>query len=116
MSYEIGDKFVIEIGNVIVTDNVTNEKLYQIKGFNTLVFNEYELAKLEQQRTKSYVIEVGDEVTFFENKMIVLETDGVSITGITSDGTVKISYQPDLWAKTGRNFVEEIDDFIKRLK
>ena len=116
MSYEIGDKFVIEIGNVIVTDNVTNEKLYQIKGFNTLVFNEYGLAKLEQQRTKSYVIEVGDEVEFFENKMIVLETDGVSITGITSDGTVKISYQPDLWAKTGRNFVEEIDDFIKRLK
>lgn len=48
--------------------------------------------------------------------MIVLETDGVSITGITSDGTVKISYQPDLWVKTGRNFVEEIDDFIKRLK
>ena len=116
MSYEIGDKFVIEIGNVIVTDNVTNEKLYQIKGFNTLVFNEYELAKLENQRNESYKIEVGDEVTCFGDNMIVLDTDEKFITGITSHGTVKISYQPDLWAKTGRNFVEEIDDFIKRLK
>lgn len=115
MSYEIGDKFVIEIGNIIVTDNVTNEKLYQIKGFNTLVFNEYELAKLEQQRAESFIIEVGDEVEF-DKKMIVLETDGVSITGITSGGKIKTSYQPELWAKTGRNFVEEIDDFIKRLK
>lgn len=116
MSYEIGDKFVIEIGNVIVTDNVTNEKLYQIKGFNTLAFDEYGLAKLEQQRAESFIIEVGDEVEFFDKKMIVLETDGVSITGITSGGKIKTSYQPELWAKTGRNFVEEIDSFTERLK
>ena len=47
--YEVGDKFIIEIDKIYA--NTTNhgcEKVYRIKGFNSLVFDEYKLDKLEK--------------------------------------------------------------------
>lgn len=47
--YEVGDKFIIEIDKIYA--NTTNhgcEKVYRIKGFNSLVFDEYGLDKLEK--------------------------------------------------------------------
>lgn len=45
--YKKGDKFVIEIDNVIVDEKGT-VFLYTIKGFNALVFDQYGLDKLSQ--------------------------------------------------------------------
>lgn len=44
-----GDKFIIEIGEVIEADA---GKLYKIKNFNSLVFDDHELNKLERFATK----------------------------------------------------------------
>lgn len=47
---EIGDKFVVEIRDIaVVPDKNGNEKqMYYIKGFNSLVFDEYGLEQLEK--------------------------------------------------------------------
>lgn len=49
---EIGDKFLIEIRDIaIVPDKYGEEKrMYYIKGFNSLVFDEYGLEQLEKPR------------------------------------------------------------------
>ena len=43
MAYKVGDKFIIEIDSVMTNKNGT---LYGIKGFNSLVFDEYGLGRL----------------------------------------------------------------------
>ena len=54
MSYNIGDKFIIEIEKELCADPYYGEKtsvykpLYKIKGFNALVFDENELDKLKK--------------------------------------------------------------------
>ena len=48
---EVGDKFLIEIADVryrATGDGDTVAPIYYIKGFNTLVFDEYGLSKLEK--------------------------------------------------------------------
>ena len=72
--YKVGDKFIIEIAEVY--ENVlngidalaTSELLYKIKGFNSLVFDENGLDRLEEVADKknfiaSENIRVGDVVT-----------------------------------------------------
>lgn len=65
MAYKTGDKFIIEIDSVM-----TNKKgtLYGIKGFKSLVFDEYGLEQLEKVPSKDEVpskddcLKVGDVV------------------------------------------------------
>lgn len=59
MAYKIGDKFVIEIDSVM-----TNKKgtLYGIKGFKSLVFDEYGLEQLERIPKEDDCIKAGDVV------------------------------------------------------
>lgn len=45
MSYRVGDKFIIEIDSHMTNKN---GDLYGIKGFNSLIFDEYGLGKLER--------------------------------------------------------------------
>lgn len=58
--YKVGDKFVIEIERVSppVDRNREKDALYRVKGFNTLVFDDYGLDKLEKYEnnvvTKTY--------------------------------------------------------------
>ena len=49
MEYKIGDKFQIEIGRIYKSKdkNGNKKKLYAIKGFNALVFDEYGLEQME---------------------------------------------------------------------
>lgn len=47
MKYNVGDKFVIEIGETFYSDN-DSRKLYSIKGFNALIFDENGLDKLKK--------------------------------------------------------------------
>lgn len=59
MAYKVGDKFVIEIDSVM-----TNKKgnLYGIKGFKSLVFDDYGLEQLERIPDDDDCIKVGDVV------------------------------------------------------
>ena len=66
---KVGDKFIIEIGEVFKgawTDNVYVENLYRVKGFNSLVFDDNGLNKLEKyeppEEEKSSPVNVGDEI------------------------------------------------------
>lgn len=72
--YKVGDKFVIEIAelyeNVLngIDALATSEPLYKIKGFNSLVFDENGLDRLEEVADKknfiaSENIHIGDVVT-----------------------------------------------------
>lgn len=63
MAYKIGDKFVIEIDSVMTNKNGT---LYGIKGFKSLVFDEYGLEQLDRIPGK-YEYNVGDEVYWTGN-------------------------------------------------
>ena len=47
MKHHVGDKFVIEIGETFYSDNDC-KKLYSIKGFNALIFDENGLDRLEK--------------------------------------------------------------------
>ena len=60
MKYNIGDKFVIEIGRIAFNQG---EPLYRIKGFNTLVFDDNGLDRLEKTNS-STMFEVGDVITY----------------------------------------------------
>ena len=56
--YYAGDKFVIKIGDVL--DSYTEiDPLYRIKGFNSLVFDEAGLDKLEKYKTHEDAYEEG---------------------------------------------------------
>ena len=60
MKYNIGDKFVIEIENIALSHG---EPLYRIKGFNTLVFDDNGLDRLEKTNNPT-MFEVGDIITY----------------------------------------------------
>lgn len=59
MAYKTGDKFVIEIDSVMTNKN---GNLYGIKGFKTLVFDDYGLEQLERISDDDDCIKVGDVV------------------------------------------------------
>lgn len=51
MKYEKGDKFLIEIESRLANEQVG---LYKVKGFNTLVFDDCGLDRLEQLPKEEY--------------------------------------------------------------
>lgn len=61
---QVGDKFVIEIGDIFEHDD---ETLYRIKGFNSLVFDENGMKKLVPIEEATNVNEVWELVKFLNN-------------------------------------------------
>ena len=63
MSYKAGDKFIIELGTEIKMLS-TGEKLFRVKGFNTLVFDENGLNRLKkyEEKKEDQGLRIGDEV------------------------------------------------------
>ena len=73
---KVGDKFIIEIGEVFTAkgtymaygceENEYEENLYRVKGFNSLVFDDNGLNRLEKyeppEEEKSSPVNVGDEI------------------------------------------------------
>lgn len=45
---KVGDKFVLEVESVFCDQSDRNTKLYKMKGFNSLVFDENGIEKLEK--------------------------------------------------------------------
>lgn len=93
MAYKVGDKFIIEIDSVMTNKNGT---LYGIKGFKSLVFDEYGLEQLERIPGK-YEYHVGDEVadtrtSFFSSGAITLAEDLV-VSVLWKDGSPENFYR-----------------------
>lgn len=107
----VGDKFIIEITDVFKAkgtykayggeENEYEEKLYRIKGFKTLVLNEYGLAELEKYEPEKSAdpppVKVGDEVEdqfgarWFVTSVFKLSGGVFAVTGVGRDGRVHTS-------------------------
>jgi hypothetical protein len=86
MAYKIGDKFVIEIDSVMTNKNGT---LYGIKGFKSLVFDDYGLEQLERIPGEDDCIKVGD-VVFSDatgDHAVVTRVDGDRFCLLFDDGS-----------------------------
>ena len=73
---KVGDKFIVEISEVLTSkgtymaygceENEYEESLYRVKGFNSLVFDDNGLNRLEKyeppEEEKSSPVNVGDEI------------------------------------------------------
>ena len=75
--YGIGDKFIIEIDDVMYSHKPNNtdsvKYLYRVKGINTLVLDAYGLDRL--QTAKEYFDEVITD-TFKDEKLILMPSEG----------------------------------------
>ena len=62
--YAIGDKFIVEIDDVMLGSTAENNPttLYRIKGFNSLVFDRYGLDKLQKYDEVKERLELIDEL------------------------------------------------------
>lgn len=114
MANRIGDKFVIEIDRCF-TDSYGN-KLYRIKGFSSLVFDENGITKLTPYEVEAQ-IEVGDEVIAkneeevgkFYEPFVVLKISGGSVVGYGKKYNTHVMDLTDV-KKTGRHF-NNLQDF-----
>lgn len=110
----IGDKYIIEIDSVM-----TNKKgkLYGIKGFRTLTFDEYGLGQLRKVKYEGEdtVFAIGDEVyTSLDRDGNYLDVGIVTQPircGIDNEmivmsrtGAIYGCYDKSKWHKTGRHF------------
>ena len=81
----VGDKFVIEIDKVFTESNNGN-KLYRIKGFNSLVFDENGIIRLEKFEPKIRIIpvcgNVWKDVKTGEEEIVIINNDDDIIFGI----------------------------------
>lgn len=112
MNYKTGDKFVIEIDSVM-----TNKKgtLYGIKGFKSLVFDEYGLDLLERVDEEDDELQVGDEVIHITGTKAV-------ITSETNDGFFCVMdaegyayyWNTDTVKKTDRHF-DEVEKLLRKI-
>ena len=99
---KVGDKFIIEIGEVFTAkgtymaygceENEYEENLYRVKGFNSLVFDDNGLNRLEkyEPRTKED-FEFGDLVEILEGeyrgqRFHVTNSSGLQVNGIDRNG------------------------------
>lgn len=110
MIANVGDKFVIEIGQIFENGGKT---LYRAKGFNTLVFDEAGLLKLVRLHDieVSQQFTVGDEIIIrgyydFDTSAIVIESSDHDITFMTKGGVADVIYEEDFKCitKTGKHF------------
>lgn len=114
--YNVGDKFVVEIGRILWDDEMF---VYGIKGFNTLTFDEYgldRLKKFDKETTDEEILKIGDEVYTSKNingeyldAGIVVRLsycsdlkNGISV--MSKDGGIYGDHNKKHWHKTGRHF------------
>lgn len=130
MKYEVGDKFIIEIE---CRSNI-NQGLYKVKGFNTLVFDDNGLDRLEQVRDrcdgckyehlmggqepcksccynytpkfepKPEEIQVGDEVELWGEQGVVIKS-GRFLTVLDREFDAHV-WNPEACTRTGKTYPE----------
>ena len=71
---KVGDKFIIEIGEVFQNAPYPADAdvLYKVKGFNSLVFDKHGLNKLEPVEDKNNEFQIGDEIIDDEGDLGVI--------------------------------------------
>ena len=118
--YKVGDKFVIEIK---ARQYVPFEGAkYYINGFNTLVFDDNGLDRLERYEAKQSEIKVGDEVKIDNDSIgVVTSIWDDRVSGVITVGGEegKQGYVFNLidksrYVKTGRHY--DIDSILEQLK
>ena len=111
--YKVGDKFVIEIEEVLETET-RRGTLYRT-GFSTLVFDDYGLDCLKKLPEEDEPIRIGDEVTIItshgEDHGIVFDEENGSYNVLWSDRTTSWDDRKDI-IKTGRNFKYLLDEML----
>lgn len=113
MKYKTGDKFVIEIDSVM-----TNKKgtLYGIKGFKSLVFDEYGLDMLKRVDADDE-FQVGDEVVHTTGVRAVITFEAEANDGflcvMDAEGHT-YRWSSDNVEKTGRHF-DEIEKLLRKI-
>lgn len=120
--YKAGDKFILEIREVIESERGT---LYR-SNFSTLVFDDYgldnlpqlseeDIAKLEKWK-EDKVIKIGDEVKYLESSYhgVVFNINNNHYQVIWSNKTITY-VQGEHITKTGRNFKDKLGDLISEL-
>lgn len=114
--YKVGDKFIIEIKEVMDSDNGT---LYR-SNFSTLVFDDYGLDKLEQlEEIKAHQpdpqqIEIGDVVYADGVQAVVIDiTFGETYYIYNENGCIEEHLFKDL-KKTGRHI--DIDHLLEQIR
>lgn len=112
MEYKVGDRFIIEIGEIYHNDD-GGAPLYRVKGFNSLVFDESGLSKLQKieavgaQETE---FRIGDIISIDERyygelkQAVIIEVDSNCVTVFCEDGMTDVIYAYDYASirKTGR--------------
>lgn len=123
--FNVGDKFVIEIGEKFYqqwqkgADMSKPSILYRIKGFNSLVFDDNGLQKLK--RIEDVLFEVGDEVKSTSNVNPFLVTsvcqddNRTRIFGVENSGICRAEWLDDGVYKTGRHF-GSVDAYLLRVR
>ncbi len=112
MKYKTGDKFIVEIDSVM-----TNKKgtLYGIKGFKSLVFDEYGLELLERVDEEDDELQVGDEVIHINGTKAVItsEVNDGFFCAINAEGNT-YGWHIDNVEKTGRHF-DEVEKLLRKI-
>ena len=106
MGYKVGDKFIIEIKEVLSSDKGT---LYR-SNFSTLVFDDYGLDKLQKyNEAKQESIKVGDVVSNPNfGEAVILEAKDNGKYNLFSDGKVLLGWDGFALKKTGKQINIEI--------
>lgn len=71
MKYKVGDKFIVEIEEIYNGDLAKHEEhmhLHRIKGFNSLVLDEYGLDRLQQINPKLKIEDIDDMLAEYDLK------------------------------------------------
>ncbi len=123
--YKEGDKFIIEIGKVLVPECMDDMPfggeglLYQIKGFNSLVFDAFGLDRLEHINEPEK-FNIGDEVRV-ENiydgyifGIVTADIDADHIAILMGNGSGIIAEKKKA-KKTGRTF-PRLDDILLEMR
>lgn len=82
--YNVGDKFEIEIEEILTGE--CGSTLYRIKGFKSLVIDDYGLGKLENIRENEENFEIGDVAKVLEGDY----KDGIYIVFTCTDYLVGV--------------------------
>lgn len=121
MAYSVGDKFIIEIGDVF---DGNGQKLYRIKGFNSLVFDSAGLNRLHRPENYLGTIRaLNDKIERLEAELkekrpkkyrrgdVIMDDDVDSVGMIT--GSAELSDEPGdyyiVWADGSAGLIYEDD-------
>lgn len=113
----MGKKYIIELEDQPFQKmEGTVKKLWRVKGFNSLVFDEVGLSKLQPYgRTKAADFAIGEEVEVIDTgtKFVVTEISETGLFGFDSSGKNRVAvFGADKIQKTGK-YIEAVANLLR---